>query len=507
MAYEIPAHVRTHLMDFYAVVGLRFDFIDPEYAQFVFAPDEFSLSNTVIDGEYDEAARNVRDGAIFTMLARLMHDVPFILLCEIRHIYDKGRLKPKRAEFFKNHLGGPGLEWFCIYDKIYKRHETVSPMFVPEPPLNHQHETYLRSYIAGMTATEHTGVPVYRVGEKVFDTKLGTSWDMSYGGKAWLKIAQAFRRLVEARGEREAIEQIDALIALEHNTNTMFNKCAHWVLNGTHEWIKEALDVKFSSSSPLSFLGYCSEQVKRIVMRHRDALAAPPTLEERKRLRIDYSPEKDKSSAALLPPEEVKKILEELYVGDHLSLLHNGIAKPFVVSAIEKITEDSKMIVMKAKGWGESKGYGPDNTPIEVDAFAFSEEDLYGLIVEHTPISAVEKSKRVAENFVRAFYEMTWAVIQKAGVENEIGLGSIQGNATCYRFRLKHSSGKNFRLYFIPKPNGLSIRFSVAAAASNDPESEELCADLTLEQMQAPNGVSACVQNLIPEGVKKLVGH
>jgi hypothetical protein len=330
---------------------------------------------------------------------------------------------------------------------------------------------------------------------------------MSYGGKAWLRIAQAFRRLAESRDEQTTIEQIDALIALEHNTNTMFNKCVHWMINGSHTWIKEALDVKFSSSSPLSFLGYCSEGVKRIVMRHRDALAAPPTLEERKRLRIDYTPEEDKTSAAVLPAEKIKEILEEIFVGDHLSLLHNGIAKPFVVSAVEPVSEGAKMIVTKARGWGESKGLGPDNTPIEVDAFAFSEEDLYSLIVAHTPISDVEKSKRVAENFVRAFYETTWAVIQKAGVEGEIALGSIQGNATCYRFRLKHANGKNFRLYFVPRSNGLSIRYSTSPSASNDPESEELWGHLTVEQMQGPNAVSACVQDLIPEGVKKIAGH
>ncbi len=89
-------------------------------------------------------------------------------------------------------------------------------------------------------------------------------WASRFGGEAWLRIAQAYKNLLEATSTQDKIVWCDHAYDLQHNTGTVFNKIQGYYSSG-FDWIKNALDWKRDNTSIKEFRERVSPQLKPIV--------------------------------------------------------------------------------------------------------------------------------------------------------------------------------------------------------------------------------------------------
>jgi hypothetical protein len=108
---------------------------------------------------------------------------------------------------------------------------------------------------------------------KVTDKKLSAffediyslSWSNSYGGKAWLGIANCYSKLLEAKDVSARIVWIDHAYDLQHNTDTVFNKVPAYYKNGGFSWLARALDWKRDATDPREFYDKVSGSLREVV--------------------------------------------------------------------------------------------------------------------------------------------------------------------------------------------------------------------------------------------------
>lgn len=108
---------------------------------------------------------------------------------------------------------------------------------------------------------------------KVTDKKLAAffediynlDWANSFGGKAWLGIANCYTNLLEAKDVSARIVWIDHAYDLQHNTDTVFNKVPAYYKNGGFSWLARALDWKRDATDPREFYDRVSGSLKEVV--------------------------------------------------------------------------------------------------------------------------------------------------------------------------------------------------------------------------------------------------
>jgi len=481
-------------MDFYAAVGMQFEHIDPEDAALVFARDASALGTVVIDPNLAKEARRVRNLSIGSLYDALLRDVPFVLAAEVRHIYDEGKLKPSRSKFFSNNFGPLGTKWFFVYDAIYRHAGTgldCEPV-APDSPLDRQHPGYLQSYIAAMTASRETGLPFEDVAVAVFDKSAGAQWHGQFGGAPWLEIARAFKALIEAPGEAGVISAVDHIVSLEHNTSTLFTKCAHWAISGRFEWIKDMLDVKFSASSPLAFLGLCTETVRETYLAVEKSRL--PYTGERRAITDEYKP---------VPPNwgPVASVGE----GDILTLRYGGAERAFKVHAVLDWDDDFYSFLLGSEGWADHKGVGPGGEPVVISTFAMTAEEVVERFVSLQEASAMEKARRVASKFCSDLHGLLTGIIAMDKPMLSMGSVQVSGPASvALRFRIKGPKGSNFRIYILFTAEEVSVRWSTAKHASNDPTKEELFEDIPIAQVSEADFLNDFGRRLLGKAVEAL---
>lgn len=118
--------------------------------------------------------------------------------------------------------------------------------------------SYLYRWICQKAAEIYTGVSIFDVSQVAFTSEF--AWKGAFGGKLWDTIAKTWRQLRDSVLPSRQIECIDRLVSLQHNTNTLFTKCQHYVPN----WnlAGELLDAKFFAKSPYALLPRCSDVVR-----------------------------------------------------------------------------------------------------------------------------------------------------------------------------------------------------------------------------------------------------
>jgi|GEM_PF-1881242 len=477
---------QTLLMDFYAVAGVRFELIDTEDASFVFAQDAQTLGCVVCDPDLAGAATAIRAAVVQAMKRALVRDGLFILAAEVRHIYDKGKLSPSRSGFFTKNFGPVGRKWFFIYDAIYSHAGAgldCEPV-TPAPPLDTQFPGYLQSYVAGATASRETGLPFHEVAERVFDRTAGAKWSGSFGGKAWLEIARAYRELLTAETETEIIVAADRLISLEHNTNTLFTKCSHWAVGGDWAWIKGCLDIKFSASSPVAFLGLCSEGVRQIVLGlHLSGrtIGSPggPLRGAQEDAPLPRHPEPPESGS---PEAGGAFLLDSVGEGDMLGLQYEGAVRQFQVEAVHVLGYGHRSFILSPSGWHEHKGLGPGGKPLVIELFAMTGEEVQARFVSRQEVEAVERVKRVAARFAAELHQLLGGIV--ALEKPLLAVGSVQLGEYVFRFRIKGPEGRNFRVYVGASEKSLCIFTGTSRHPAEDPFSEDVFEEFTLDRAE-----------------------
>lgn len=367
--FKPATQAKQLMLDFYAVVSLQVRGVEPGMATLRTANNEVDLAYYIRNQKLADAAMKARAAIIAAEQHRLLRDLPLINAAEIGHCGD-GMAHPKfgTAEgSFSKRFGKVGGEWW----KLFKKYTgSTSAEAHKPPPEFHGTGGYVGRYIGAMTASKMTGLSLVDVALTAFD-KAFFGWGSAYGGPKWLKIAEAWRDLTEARTEAEIIHCIDIINALEHNTCTLFNKCEHY---GGHGWVSEVLDLKFAASSPLSFVGRCSKELQPYILATREVLCAlHPTLRKCQKARFIQNAD----GAWVELPTVAESFshnaaaVKQLSNGMSFKMLYNGKLRTFSVTKVVKALDGSRQLMTQAKGWSLPKAGG-----ITVTHFPFDEVEL-----------------------------------------------------------------------------------------------------------------------------------
>lgn len=91
-------------------------------------------------------------------------------------------------------------------------------------------------------------------------------WSLSYGGESWGKIADAYRKLLEADTLAKQIAYIDHAYDLQHNTGSVFSKVKAYSKNrGSLSWLAKALDWKKNQTDLRGFYSRVSGTLRPVV--------------------------------------------------------------------------------------------------------------------------------------------------------------------------------------------------------------------------------------------------
>lgn len=448
--------LQTLVYDFYVVVGLRHRAVKAEDVPFVLPQDDLSCLFLTTDAHLAHAVQGMRAKVIELMWGVLLRDVPFILSAEIRHIYDNCSLSPDNPMFFQNNLGDTGLLWFKIYDAlVHGKSIPGIPVFTPEEPFNAgQNGGYLLSYTSAMTASRQAGIPLHIVAETVFDKNAGATWGNAYGGAAWKRIASTFGELVAARDIEAAAVVIDQLLALEHNTSTMFNKCHHWTTpTEGHGWIKIALDLKFSATNPMLLVGSCSPGVRDLALSVRDTFSNLDSA-KRARLSLDYDGANDPIT------EDAQIMVNTLSAGSTICLMYKGTLRWFTILKIDA-SLGTKVFTMKSKGWQEEAGI-KNGKPLLINKFTFLAEDVLVSIQETQSATIEAKATNALKQFAEGVYGLVQALFPKT--LPDVAFGSLHCENDVYRFRLIRGN-KVFRAYMTRVEKDFRVYLSTSPVA------------------------------------------
>lgn len=91
-------------------------------------------------------------------------------------------------------------------------------------------------------------------------------WSPSYGGESWGKIANAYKKLLEADTLAKQIAYIDHAYDLQHNTGSVFSKVKAYSKNrGSLSWLAKALDWKKKQTDLRGFYSRVSGTLRPVV--------------------------------------------------------------------------------------------------------------------------------------------------------------------------------------------------------------------------------------------------
>ena len=89
----------------------------------------------------------------------------------------------------------------------------------------------------------------------------------SFGGDNWIKICDGLLKLNSASGTMEMVMYIDHIYDLQHNNGSIFDKSERFEKNGSHSWVKKALDFKKYANNPWKLWEKCSPGLKKFMAR------------------------------------------------------------------------------------------------------------------------------------------------------------------------------------------------------------------------------------------------
>lgn len=131
--------------------------------------------------------------------------------------------------------------------------------------LSGRNATYGGSYLAVNEAQKELKLSDVQVGSYMAEIFNKGSWDSSFGGKAWGRIAEGYVKLLKADTTQGRIIYIDHAYDLQHNTGTVFTKVKTYYKGGGYDWIKRALDWKKDNSDIREFYTRVSPSLRYVV--------------------------------------------------------------------------------------------------------------------------------------------------------------------------------------------------------------------------------------------------
>lgn len=471
--FKPATQAKQLMLDFYAVVALQVRGVEPGMAALRTAHNEVDLAYYIRNQALATAAMKARAATITAEHNRLLRDLPLINAAEIGHC-DDGCGNPKfgsAKDSFAKRFGKVGGEWWTLFKKYQG---STAPEAHKPPPEFHSGCGYVGRYIGAMTASKMTGLPLIDVALTAFD-KAFFGWGSAYGGPKWLKIAEAWRDLSEAKAEPEVIHCIDIINALEHNTCTLFNKCQHY---GGHGWVSEVLDLKFSASSPLSFVGRCSKELQPFILATRDVLCAlNPSLRQHQKARFVQNVAGEWVERPVVAGVSVLSgnaaVVKQLSSGVKFQMQYNGKMRTFSVEKVVKALDGSRQFMARAQGWSLPKPGGVTVTHFPFDEIELSlwptplaltgaSNPLFKEATEHTADADDEDTPVVMDASMAAAHTLHQAVGAALSAANPDGvsLHGLHSTGNIFRFRMMKHGETNCRFYVKMEENSFQIFFS-----------------------------------------------
>ncbi|MEI7480423.1 MAG: DUF5662 family protein [bacterium] len=208
---------------------------------------------------------DVRKDTYAQVKKEMLYAVQFAVSAEFRHFLDSNS-KEDIVEFFRSKGKEDFLSKYMVFFGGLK--SSITSKFVTAKSLDIERlrksekdndEARKASYQA-IKATKIPSIDFMKLASDAFGE---LHWSSMYGGPKWESIADAWISLYYAESDRDLVTYIDHVYDLQHNTSTVFNKLHSYYKNSSYEWIKKALDYKYSTESLYDLFGITSPDLQR----------------------------------------------------------------------------------------------------------------------------------------------------------------------------------------------------------------------------------------------------
>jgi len=196
-------------------------------------------------------------------------------------------------------------------------------------------------------------------------------WRHNFGGKKWKDIAEAYLRLLDAEdylldNQLNIFTEIDRILDLQHNTNTIFNKIPSYKDENSYNWLTEFLNFKRDLKDPWELYKYCGKSKKLAAKKlkklgfgtkeEKEEMSLPPKVQEQ----LDRLDQQDWSLAkgvitnvVDVDASHLKEMLDEKFdFSDIVEKLKNSL---------DKFTELQEKVGNTSDEFSETINYVGDN--------------------------------------------------------------------------------------------------------------------------------------------------
>lgn len=263
--YVPPEDPEKLLYDFYFFVG----YVNPSL--FPKEEEQFALNEAVSD-------------CVTHLQKHMIAALKYALSAELRYYEKSSVIGPHTAEEIEK-MPSMQKKFLFTYSKELSYRATASDVakfdprevrnikkikrnpFLKKEQDNYSARTsyYLTSYKAVEATQKKLDLSDLQLADIFFYLFDVVSWKLSFGGKAWAKIAKAYKNLLLSKTLQEKIVWVDHAYDLQHNTDTVFNKLQVYYKYGGYRWIAEALDWKKDQTDLRSFYSKVSSSVRPLV--------------------------------------------------------------------------------------------------------------------------------------------------------------------------------------------------------------------------------------------------
>ena len=262
--YSIPKNKKELMYDFYILSAL---------------PTWGLKTATTYERDADElkfVAEDTLEKVCNYLQRDLLDAVYYAICCEFRHYFAFANVvdttKSSNWPFFKKYLTYLYANWRDPHAKPYENIDAI--IADGQDYWDRFIDTKFFLNQAGRDgsndAIKSTGVSrekMVAIAENVFNqTKIW--YRDGYGGESWAAICRGWKKLNAARGVGDQVVYIDHVFDLQHNTDTVLNKCKDYADdNRSHEWIGDALDDKKRAKSLFDLTNKCTPSLKYFAAR------------------------------------------------------------------------------------------------------------------------------------------------------------------------------------------------------------------------------------------------
>lgn len=262
--YKIPKNKSQLMFDFYVLSALPIWGLKTS-TRYARDADELTfVTKDTLKKLVKYIQQELLDVVLYALTSEFRHIIAFANINDIKNNKHRKFLEKYISEVVKLH---PNPE-FSMLD---------TPKTIIDDELDKYFDGYVdanffnkngRSISAKAISKITTPEKFVDIAEDIFNLSVWGAGCFDYGGVAWAKIAQGWKKLNKAKNDSDRIVYIDHVFDLQHNNDTVLNKSKSYADDyGEYEWIKKALDKKKNAKSLFDLVNDCSPSLKYFAAR------------------------------------------------------------------------------------------------------------------------------------------------------------------------------------------------------------------------------------------------